>query len=125
MNILVLVIKGANMIQYPMKFAFIPKKNERIEAIITIPEEKRSIVHGTVYDMSGAAIADAVVRLFERIDECTKAVSHTFTDGEGEFIFGPLVADRAYLIKVYVEGVKLRELKVRPRKAKKKAKTDI
>ncbi len=104
------------MIQYPMKFAFTPQKNERIEAIITIPEERRSIVHGTVYDVEGNIIKDAVVRLFEICDGSPKPLSHTFTDSDGEFIFGPLTAEIDYLVKVYVEGVKLRELKIKQRK---------
>ena len=107
------------MIQYPMKFAFTPQKNERIEAIITIPEEIRSIVHGTVYDIEGNTIKDAVVRLYEITQGSARPVSHTFTDSEGEFIFGPLIAQRDYLVKVYVEGVKLRELKIKERKTQK------
>ena len=101
---------------YPMKFAFTPGKNERIEAVVTIPEEQRSIVHGTVYDMDGGTIRDAVVRLFVTEEEKTVPVSDTFTDPEGEFIFGPLFADKHYVVKVYVNGVTLRELNVKPRK---------
>lgn len=107
------------MYQYPMKFAFTPQRNERIEAILTVPEEKRSIVHGVVYDIDGNIIKDAVVRLYEIKEGKSKPISHTFTDAEGEFIFGPLYEGRDYMVKVYVEGVKLRELKVRERKAKK------
>ena len=101
-----------------MKFAFTPQQNERIEAILTIPEEKRSIVHGTVYDLDGNIIKDAVVRLFEIIEGKPSPKSHTFTDADGEFIFGPLFSGKDYMVKVYVEGVKIRELKVRQRKKK-------
>lgn len=107
---------------YPMKFAFTPGKNERIEAVVTIPEEQRSIVHGVVYDIDGKTIQDAVVRLFERKEEGLEPVFHTFTDADGEFIFGPLIADKDYVIKVYANGVKLRELSVKPRKRKSTAK---
>ncbi|MGI5848739.1 MAG: carboxypeptidase-like regulatory domain-containing protein [Christensenellales bacterium] len=101
---------------YPMKFAFTPGKNERIEAVITIPEEVRSIVHGTVYDADGKRIKDAVIRLFLREEQNCEPIAHTFTDDDGEFIFGPLLADKNYLVKVYVNGVTMRELTVKPRK---------
>lgn len=103
---------------YPMRFAFTPGKNERIEAVVTIPEELRSIVHGTVYDMDGNKVKDAVVRLFLCEEEKLEPVSDTFTDNDGEFIFGPLTADKNYAVKVYVNGVKLRELTIKPRKRK-------
>ena len=104
------------MPQYPMRFAFTPGKNERIEAIVTIPDEKRSIVHGTVYDTEGNKIKDAVVRLFVCEEEKQDPVFHTFTDNDGEFIFGPLSADKHYIVKVHVNGVTLRELTIKPRK---------
>lgn len=103
---------------YPMKFAFTPGKNERIEAVVTIPEEQRSIVHGTVYDLDGKTIKDAVVRLFLCEENSLIVVSHTFTDADGEFIFGPLTADKNYVVKVYVNGVTLRELTIKPKTTK-------
>ena len=108
---------------YPMRFAFAPGKNERIEAVVTVPEEQRSIVHGTVYDIEGNRIKDAVVRLFMRGENKDAAVSHTFTDEGGEFIFGPLFSDKDYVVKVYVNGVTLREMNIKPRK-KRAAKKD-
>ena len=101
---------------YPMKFAFTPGKNERIEAVVTVPEEQRSIVHGTVFDTEGRRIKDAVVRLFMCGQDKPAPVYDTFTDEMGEFIFGPLAADKNYIVKVYVNGVTLRELTVKPRK---------
>lgn len=105
---------------YPMKFAFTPGKNDRVEAVVTIPEETRSIVHGTVYDADGNRVKDAVVRLFLCEEKKSVPVSHGFTDDEGEFVFGPLYADKNYEVKVYVNGVVLREMTVRPRKKKAK-----
>lgn len=103
---------------YPMKFAFTPGKNERIEAVVTIPKEQRSIVHGTVYDIDGEKIKDAVVRLYLHEEDKLLPVSHTFSDSEGEFLFGPLAAERNYVVKVYVNGVTLRELTIKPRRKK-------
>ncbi len=104
---------------YPMKFAFSTDNNERIEAVVTAPREKRSILHGTVYDTDGNRVSDAVVRLFACEQEKTLPLSDAFTDGDGEFVFGPLAGDKRYLVKVYVNGVTLRELVVRPRRTKK------
>ena len=35
-----------------------------------------------------------------------KPVSHTFTDKEGEFVFGPLCADKKYAIQIWKDDVK-------------------
>lgn len=103
---------------YPMRFAFTPGKNERVEAVVTVPEEKRSIVHGTVYDTDGRKVKDAVVRLFLHEESKESAITDTFTDEDGEFTFGPLLGDKNYIVKVYVNGVTLREITVKPQTVK-------
>ena len=105
---------------YPMKFAFSTETNERIEAVVTIPKEQRSILHGAVYNTEGERIPDAVVRLFAyEQEQPTTSISDAITDGDGEFVFGPLAPDKRYLVKVYVNGVTFRELVVKPRRTKK------
>ena len=53
---------------------------------------------------------DAVVKLIEV--ECKmgkdirKPVSHAFTDENGEFVFGPLCANRLYEVEIWVNNVK-------------------
>ncbi len=101
---------------YPMRFAFTPGKNERIEAVVTVPKDLRSIVHGTVYDLDGQRVLDAVVRLFVCNEEKLESVADTFTDSDGEFVFGPIDAEKNYVIKVYVNGVTLREITIKPLK---------
>ena len=83
---------------------------------MTVPQEKRAIIHGTVFDMDGACVPDAVVRLFDCSGNTPEPVADTFTDGDGEFVFGPVEAERSYIVKVYVSGVILREVTVRPKK---------
>ena len=55
-------------------------------------------------------IKDAVVKLIEIDCDCgkeeRKPVTHTFTDKEGEFVFGPLCPDKKYEIQVFVNRVK-------------------
>ncbi len=103
---------------YPMRFAFTPDKNERIEAVVTVPKEQRAIVHGTVYDIDGNRVPDAVVRLFTCGGDKLEPAADTFTDSDGEFVFGPVEAEKSYVVKVYVSGVTLREVTIRPKKTR-------
>lgn len=109
------------MPRYPLRFAFTPNESERVEAVVTAPRPSCSIVHGTVYDLNSCRIKDAIVRLFVCDNEKQEPVADTVTDDDGEFVFGPLEPKRHYIIKVYVGGVILNELTVRPRR--KRAKT--
>jgi hypothetical protein len=106
---------------YPVKFAFSTENNDRVEAVITAPKERRCILHGTVYDGDGQRALDAVVCLFLREEGRLVPVGDVFADADGEFVFGPLLADRDYLVKVYNGGALLREVTIKPRKKRKPA----
>ena len=103
-----------------VSFSFTPGENEQIETCIVIPEERRSIIHGIVKDPCNKVIKDAVVKLYEKIKHCNdfilKPITHTFTDECGQFVFGPLVPCKCYVIKVWVNDVKIRELVIHPDK---------
>ena len=77
---------------------------------ITLPEDNRSVIYGVVKDCCQEPICNAVVKLVEVVCECGKEerrpVSHTFTDEDGEFVFGPLCANRFYEIEILVDQVK-------------------
>ena len=77
---------------------------------ITLPEDNRSVIYGIVKDCYQDPVCDAVVKLVEVVCECGKEerrpVSHTFTDENGEFVFGPLCANRFYEIEIWVDHVK-------------------
>lgn len=77
---------------------------------ITLPEDNRSVIYGVVKDCYQDPVKDAVVKLIEVVCECGKEerrpVSHTFTDDNGEFVFGPLCANRFYEIEIWVDQVK-------------------
>ena len=55
-------------------------------------------------------VEDAVVKLIEVCYDYGKEernpVSHTFTDKDGEFVFGPLCPDKKYEIQIWVDRVK-------------------
>lgn len=77
---------------------------------ITLPEDNRSVIYGVVKDCYQEPVCDAVVKLVEVVCECGKEerlpVSHTFTDENGEFVFGPLCPNRFYEIEIWVDRVK-------------------
>lgn len=77
---------------------------------INLPEDNRNVIYGVVKDCCGEPVCDAVVKLIEVICDCDKEerrpVSHTFTDKNGEFVFGPLCSNRFYEIQIWVDRVK-------------------
>ena len=77
---------------------------------IVLPEDDRSVLYGVVKDCHKEPIKDAVVKLIEVDFSCgkpeRKPVSHTFTDCDGEFVFGPLCPDRKYEVQLWVNKVK-------------------
>lgn len=77
---------------------------------VKVPEDKRSVAFGIVKDEYGDPICDAVVKLIE-VEKCLgreerKPVSHTFTNENGEFVFGPLCPDKSYDLQIWVNRVK-------------------
>lgn len=102
----------------PVKFKFTPEKNEQIEAVVRVPEEHRSIIHGIVIDCENMPVKNAVVKLLAVRDInkqfLTYPITYTFTDDLGEFLFGPLCPDKCYIIKVWYNDVKIRELVISP-----------
>lgn len=100
-----------------VKFEFIPEENEEIEASIIVPKETRSIIHGVVKHPDGKVVKDAIVRLFEvnyKSEQALKPIANTFTDEDGEFLFGSLCTRRHYMIKVWFNSNKIKELIITP-----------
>ena len=77
---------------------------------ITLPEDNRSVIYVVIKDEYDEPIRDAVVKLIEVERECgkeeRKPVSHTFTDKDGEFVFGPLCANKYYEVQVWANKVR-------------------
>ena len=77
---------------------------------ITLPHDNRDVIYGVIKNCFKEPVSDAVVKLVE-IDskmgrEERKPVSHTFTDKNGEFVFGPLCPGKEYAIQIWVDDVK-------------------
>ena len=64
---------------------------------ITLPEDNRSVIYGIIKDAYDEPVRDAVVKL-------------TFTDKEGEFVFGPLCANKFYEVQVWANNVKHKKI---------------
>ena len=77
---------------------------------ISLGNDHRDVIYGIVRDMFKEPVKDAVVKLVE-VDfkygrKILKPVSHTFTDDEGEFVFGPLCPGKKYAVQIWANSVK-------------------
>lgn len=93
------------------KFYFRPGQGEQIETSVTLRQDARSAIHGYIKDTEGEPHSDAAVLLFETGDEEEpRLISQMFTDELGQFLFGPLDPGKLYMIKVFKNSIKVREL---------------
>ena len=65
---------------------------------------KTALVKALAYELFDNE--DAVIKLIEVSNHERKPVSHTFTDKNGEFVFGPLCPDKEYELQIWVDRVK-------------------
>ena len=94
------------------KFYFRPSKGEKIHTVVTSKEDLSCGICGKVTD-GERAVKAAFVLLFETDgQETRKLLSSVVTDEDGEFAFGPLASGELYVIKVYKDSLKLRELEI-------------
>ena len=77
---------------------------------ITLPDDNRDVIYGVIKNCYKEPIVDAVVKLtevsYEHGKEERKPIGHTFTDKEGEFVFGPLCPNRKYAIQIWKNDTK-------------------
>lgn len=86
------------------------EKGKQFDMEIIVPEDDRSVIYGVLKTKHGDPICDAVIKLIEVVHVCgedeRRPVSHTFSDKNGEFVFGPLCPDRFYEIQIWADRVK-------------------
>ena len=86
------------------------ESGKQFDLEIVLPEDNRGVLFGIVKDCYKEPVKDAVVKLIEVDQECgkeeRKPVTHTFTDKDGEFVFGPLCPDKKYEVQIFVNRVK-------------------
>ena len=77
---------------------------------VTLPDDNRDVIYGVVKNCFKEPVHDAVVKLVEIVHEHgkeeRKAIGHTFTDKEGEFVFGPLCPGKDYAVQIWVNDTK-------------------
>ena len=90
------------------------ERGKQYDLDITLPEDNRNVIYGIVKDCYKEPIQDAVVKLIEvetkMGKEERKPVTHTFTDKNGEFVFGPLCANKFYEVQIWANDVKHRKI---------------
>ena len=86
------------------------ENGKQFDLEIVVPEDNRDVLFGIVKDCYKEPVKDDVVKLIEVDYECgkeeRKPVTHTFTDKDGEFVFGPLCPDKKYEVQIFVNRVK-------------------
>ena len=77
---------------------------------IVLANDHRDVIYGVVKDCFKEPVRNAVVKLVEVEHKFgkkeLKPVSHTFTDKEGEFVFGPLCPGKKYSVQIWKDSVK-------------------
>lgn len=86
------------------------EKGKQFDLEINLPEDNRNVIYGVIKDCFQDPVKDAVVKLVEIVYEHGKKerlpITHTFTNNEGEFVFGPLCPGKEYAIDIFVSKVK-------------------
>lgn len=86
------------------------EKGKQFDLEVNLPEDNRDVIFGVIKDCFQEPVQDAVVKLIEIVYDCGKEeklpVTHTFTDKDGTFVFGPLCPGKEYAIEIFVNEVK-------------------
>lgn len=85
-------------------------EGKQFDLDITLANDHRDVIYGVIRDCFKEPVKEAVVKLVE-VDykygkKELKPVSHTFTDDNGEFVFGPLCPGKKYAIQIWKDDVK-------------------
>lgn len=101
------------MSTYP-KFYFRPSRGEQINTTISPGEDPYASICGRVADGHGKPVDKALVMLFRAGDDGEpELLGRSTTDEDGHFLFGPLEPEQLYLVKVFKNDAKLRQLEIR------------
>ena len=85
-------------------------EGKQFDLDITLANDHRDVIYGVIRDCFKEPVKEAVVKLVE-VDykygkKELKPVSHTFTDENGDFVFGPLCPGKKYAIQIWKDDVK-------------------
>ena len=77
---------------------------------ITLAQDNRDVIYGIVRNCKKDPVKNAAVKLVEVVCEegkdVRKPIGHTFSDKEGEFVFGPLCPDKKYAVQIWANETK-------------------
>ena len=93
------------------RFYFKPAKGERVDTTVGIENDKSAAICGTVLGGDGRPVTGALTLLFAAEGDRRLLGTQT-TDEEGQFFFGPIEGEKLYLIKIYKNDTKIRELEI-------------
>lgn len=93
-----------------LKFYLEAVGGERVEADLTLPSDKTSILTGAVTRSDGAPATGAIVLALD--GETMQPVGHCLCDGQGLFAVGPLHTNQLYSINVYDAAAPVRVIKI-------------
>jgi len=86
------------------------EKGTQYDVDIIVPEDNRNVIYGKLKNQYHKPLHNAVIKLIEVSKDFGKKkripITHTFTDKDGEFVFGPLCPDKHYEIQVWYNDVK-------------------
>ena len=83
------------------------EKGKQFDLEINLPEDNRDVIFGIIRDCYKEPVEDAVIKVSHDCGkEERKPVSHTFTDKDGEFVFGPLCPDKKYELQIWADKVR-------------------
>ena len=97
---------------YP-KFYFRPARGEQVTTVIRPEEEASASICGVITDSREKAVDGALVLLFRSGEGAPELLARCVSDDDGHFMFGPLEPESLYLIKVFKNSTKLRQIEVR------------
>ena len=93
------------------RFFVKPGPGERVETALTLPQENRALLLGTVRSGPEAApVRDAAVLLFD--SESHRPLLQAYTDEDGVFVLGPLEPERLYIVNVARGDAVVRTLEI-------------
>lgn len=98
------------MNQATSTYNFKVRESEQRYSNFYLNRDERSSLFGEVRDLNGCEVAGAMVVLLEvcRVQRGFKGyecrlipINYTFTDNDGQFMFGPLYNGKSYVVKIF------------------------
>jgi len=93
------------------RFYVRPSGCEQVTANFTVPESGIGVLLGSVVNSDGKAVEGALTILFSP-EDIGNPLAMCIADSDGQFAFAPLEAEKLYLVKIFCNEFKLRELQV-------------